>query len=672
MTAWKLRSVGWIFLAIMLSSIVEGRLCAQKPVSVTPPPQSKALPHSDQSEQSDWSAAVVAPPPPKPSAVSLLPPPAAKRSTATTPITIQLTEVPAPRSAKERAAKPVSLTPPAKDAPAAGRTATPFTAPFAAQAPAPAANGVTAASPAEVPGELAESAVSASDQTPATESNAGQPLAEPYWVAEVMRLSADQSPSLQPLDFDQAIWDALAHSPYVKAVLTLPQINQAKISEASGVFDPTPFVDSIFNDTSDPVGSTLTTGGPPRLNETRLDNGLGLKAKNQLGGSAELAQNMQLRNNNSVFFVPKQQADAKMVLRLNQPLMRGAGRTYATSSVRIAEFNAGVSQHEATRKLQLHAQSIASAYWSLYSARAVELQAQRGKQRLKYLRDELAKRADIDGLRSQLLRAEAALAKQDANLARAQADAASAQASLQALVDAPEMADAVALLPTTAPVDQPFVIDTQSELESALAFHPDLLAARDRIKAATLRLKVAENELRPTLNLVMEGYLHGLNGNYGLGDSLVDQFAQGRPSYSGGLNYQRPYRNVIARAIQRERRLELRQLLLDLDNTMLTVTAEVKQAIASVNATYAELESAVTSTMAFDAEVRYLDGRWQNAFIESTQPSLLLDELLNAQNQLIQAENSWARAQAEHMIAFVKLHVATGMLLNAVHVPLDP
>ena len=180
---------------------------------------------------------------------------------------------------------------------------------------------------------------------------------------------------------------------------------------------------------------------------------------------------------------------------------------------------------------------------------------------------------------------------------------------------------------------------------------------------------MAENELRPTLNLVMEGYLHGLNGNYGLGDSMMDQFARGRPSYSGGFNYQRPYRNIVSKAILRERRLELRQLLLDLDNTLLTVTAEVDQAIADIDATYTELVASVKSTMAFDEEVRYLDGRWQNAFVETTQPSLLLDELLNAQNQLIQAENSWARAQAEHMMAFAKLHVATGMLLNSIPIP---
>lgn len=508
-----------------------------------------------------------------------------------------------------------------------------------------------------------DSSLTIDSSPPATEPPV---LTEPYWVSEVVRKASQPNSPLVALAYEQTIWDALAHSPYVKAVQLVPQINEAKIIETSGVFDPTPFVDSIFNDNSDPVGSTLTTGGPTRLNEHRLDNGVGLRAKNQLGGSTELTQNMNLRNNNSVFLAPKQQADTKLLLKMNQPLMRGAGRTYATSSVRIAELNVGISQYEATRKLQMHAQQIAGAYWNLYAARAVEMQSERGRQRLSSLKEELVKRAQVDGLESQLKRAEAAVARQTSNIARARADVIAASANLRALVNSPELAVADhAVYPVTSPIDQPFQVERVQELESALAFHPDILAAKERIKSALVRLKVAENELRPTLNLVMEGYLRGLNGDYDVGNSLADQVSQGRPSYAGGLSYQRPYRNLISKAILKERRLEMRQLLLDLDNTMLVVTADVDQAMASVTATYAELEAAVKSTLAFDEEVRYLDARWRNAFVESTGPSLLLDELLNAQNQLIQAENAWARAQAEHMIAFAKLHVATGALLNS-------
>jgi outer membrane protein TolC len=38
--------------------------------------------------------------------------------------------------------------------------------------------------------------------------------------------------------------------------------------------------------------------------------------------------------------------------------------------------------------------------------------------------------------------------------------------------------------------------------------------------------------------------------------------------------------------------------------------------------------------------------------------------LLNAHLQLVQAENTWARAQANHMIAQAKLKFATATLLS--------
>ncbi|MFO1062475.1 MAG: TolC family protein [Pirellulales bacterium] len=504
-----------------------------------------------------------------------------------------------------------------------------------------------------------------------SQSNPDVPLAEPYWVDILTRSNSAENQKAIWLDYDQAIWDALAHSPYVKSTLTLPLQMQAKIAEESGIFDSTPFVDSIFKDNSDPVGNTLTTGGPNRLIELNSDNGMGVRRRNQYGGSAEVSQNILLRDNNSVFLKPHQQADTKMMLKLNQPLMRGAGSTYATASIRIAEFNAGVSQHETMRKLQLHAAEVSRVYWDLFAARSSMLQSERGMQRLVSLRDQLNARADVDVLKSQQLRAQSAVMGQAKSYARAQADMITAQANLRKLINSPSLQQSSGgIIPRTAPIDQPFVVNAGSELESALAFHPDIMANRDRLKAATTRLKVAENELRPTLNLVVESYVRGLNGDYGVSDSVADQFARGRPSATAGLNYQRPYRNIAAKAILRERRLEMQNLLYELDNTLLTVTASVEQAVAELNSSFNQLEAAVYATIAADQDVRYLDMRWRNAFGDGSQPALILDELLSAHVQLIESERSWAQAEADHMKAFTNLHLATGSLLNSVQVNL--
>ena len=493
-------------------------------------------------------------------------------------------------------------------------------------------------------------------------------LTQPWWTE--LKPSRGELGEHRSIELDNLIWMAIANSPHVRSLLIEPQIQEARASATLGVFDPTPFINSLFNDSSNPVGNTLTTGGPSRLNENLWENSAGVKARTKSGAQTELTQEMNFRDSNSVFFKPGQQADTRMVMRYTQPLMRGAGATYNRSSFVIANLSSSESAYDATIKIQQHAFTISTNYWELYVARAFYQQSEQGLERLIALRDQLAGRADLDSLRSQLHRADAQISRQRSQQARAQAQITASEAKLRAAVGAPELSagSAGVLIPVTAPADWKPNLDVQSELGLALSFHPNIQATHARLKAAKVKLQVAENELRPTLNLVMEGYARGLNGNYNFGSSLGDQFSQGAPSYSGGLTYQRPQRNIAAKAILREKRLEMQKLLFDLDNALLIVSAEVESEIASAEAAYSELEAAVRSTLAAHAELEYLTGRWGNAFLDSTQggTSLLLDQLLNANVQLIQAENVWARAQADHMLALSRVRLASGSLLSVI------
>ena len=488
-------------------------------------------------------------------------------------------------------------------------------------------------------------------------------LTQPWWT-ELKPFNGEPG-DYRNIEIDNVIWLAIANSPHVRSLLLEPQIQEARASATLGVFDPTPFINSIFNDSSNPVGNTLTTGGPTRLNENLWENSAGIKAKTKTGAQTEITQEMNFRDSNSLFFKPNQQSDTRMVMRYTQPLMRGAGATYNRSSFVIANLTSSESAYDVTQKIQQHAFTITTNYWELYVARAYHEQLEQGLERLTGLRDQLAGRADLDSLKSQLFRADAQISRQRSQQARAKTQVTASEAKLRAAVGASELAAGV-LIPTTAPADWKTNLDVQSELGLALNFHPNIQATHARLKAAKVRLKVAENELRPTLNLVMEGYARGLSGNYNFGSSLGDQFSEGAPSYSGGLTYQRPYNNVAAKAIMREKRLEMQKLLFDLDNALLVVSAEVESEIASAEAAYTELEAAVRSTLAAHAELEYLTARWGNAFLDASQGgnSLLLDQLLNANVQLIQAENAWARAQADHMLALARVRLASGSLLT--------
>ncbi len=502
------------------------------------------------------------------------------------------------------------------------------------------------------------------DQSPAI-AHGPEELKRPYWSDwELQPFNDPYQARLYGLD--ELVLQALQHSPQARSILIDPQIAQSRIDESIGVFDPKTFIDSFFHDTSDPVGNTLTTGGPPRLNEHRFEGKGGLRKRTTRGGQLEAAQQYKTLDNNSLFLVPRQQSDSKLVVSYTQPLLRGAGRAYNQSSILIARLEHGATAQDATRKLQSHVFSVTKAYWELYYGRTLLLQSKRGIQRLENLHEILVGRADLDSLRSQVYDVESALARQGAQVVTAQSAIQTAQAQLRSLVNAPEMSSAIVteMIPSTPTLDMRLPIEHQTEIESALTFHPAIQAIRERICATQTKLRVAENDLRPTLNLVMDSYVRGLAGNYNFGSSWGDQFSEGAPSWSGGLAYERPYRNTVQKAILRIQRQEMQQILMHLEQTLLDVSTDVDSAIAQISRTYAELEAAVRSTLASEQSVEHLADRLRYSNVDNTQPILRVDELLNAQVRLIQSENAWARAQADHMIAHANLRLATGTLFT--------
>ena len=490
-------------------------------------------------------------------------------------------------------------------------------------------------------------------------------LKRPYWSDEELAPFGQPQVARQ-YQLDELVLLSMQNSPHVLSVLIDPQIAHMRINESAGVFDPKTFVDSIFHDTSDPVGNTLTTGGPPRLNEHRFEGKGGLRKRSTRGGQLEVSQQYKTLDNNSLFLVPRQQSDSKLVMNYTQPLWRGAGRAYNQSNIVIARLEQGATAQDVTRKLQSHVYSITQAYWELFYARALFLQSHRGIKRLETLHALLVGREDLDSLRSQVLNVETSIGQQVNQLTSARSAIQQSQAQLRALVNAPEMCSGAVweIIPSTPSVDMQLPIDVQFEIDSALTYHPEIQSIRERVAVTKTKLCVAENDLRPTLNLVMDAYVRGLAGDYNFGSSFSDQFSQGAPSYSIGLQHDRSYRNTIQKAILRIQRLELQKIMHQLSQTLLDVRTEVDTSTARIQRAFAELEASVQATIYSEEDVQFTSDRLRNSIVDNTQPIILVDQLLNAQVRMIQSENRWARAQADYMIALANLRLATGTLFT--------
>src|ERR1044072_6477356 len=67
-----------------------------------------------------------------------------------------------------------------------------------------------------------------------------------------------------PMDLDTLLLIALQNSEHILAISMEPEIRATEIDRQVGQFYSVTFLDSQWNDLNDPVGNTLTTGGPSR------------------------------------------------------------------------------------------------------------------------------------------------------------------------------------------------------------------------------------------------------------------------------------------------------------------------------------------------------------------------------------------------------------------------
>jgi outer membrane protein TolC len=241
-----------------------------------------------------------------------------------------------------------------------------------------------------------------------------------------------------------------------------------------------------------------------------------------------------------------------------------------------------------------------------------------------------------------------------------------AETRLRMLTNSPVLSnqDNLELLPQELPLQHFQPTELMAELQLAVQHRAEIDVTLDKIRSSEVRLGIAHNDLKPQLNLIVESYVKGLKGDYAMLSSLGGQFSDGTPSYAAGLAYEGALGNRAAQAKVRKRTLELHQLMHDFRNVMQTVSGEVEIAAREREAAYREVLGHQRAVVAQDAEVCYLLARWRELPGHDRSAALILEDALNAQDRLTQAEASLAQSQRDFSLAVANLRRATGTLLD--------
>lgn len=234
-----------------------------------------------------------------------------------------------------------------------------------------------------------------------------------------------------------------------------------------------------------------------------------------------------------------------------------------------------------------------------------------------------------------------------ARLAQAQADIAAAQGTLAQAVE--EFRAAVGRDPGQLAVVSPATL--QHDLEAARTYavrrHPDILAAQFAVSAAELNIARAEAALNPSLRL---------NGSLGLNDT-GDETRQLSLTYGGTL-YQGGQLQSVIRAAQANRDAARANLLVS--------TRGVSQNVGNA---YALVRVARSVREASALQIRAAQTAFNGIREEATLGARTTLDVLNAEQDLLDARVNSISAQADEVVASYRVLFAMG-LLTAEHLNL--
>ena len=317
-----------------------------------------------------------------------------------------------------------------------------------------------------------------------------------WWDEHVARGYRREEP--MPADIHTLLYLALQHSNNIKIAKRDPLIRETAVQEADSNFDWVRYLNTAWNDTSEPIGNALTAGGTAtRFVDNVFQATGGVRKLTRYGGILDISQRFGWQDNNSIFLVPDNQATGQFTVSYTHPLLRGRGEAYNNSLVVLAQIDSEVAEQEFLATLQDELLEITRAYWALYQERAVLAHRMRLFLKTQQIYATLNARQSVDTQGTQLVVTASALENRRADLIRARTAVTNAETRLRGLINAPELgnSDEAELIPAEAPVLDMYPAEFATEIQTAIRNRPEVLAAIRQVKAGSTRLGVTEHEL---------------------------------------------------------------------------------------------------------------------------------------------------------------------------------
>jgi outer membrane protein TolC len=382
-----------------------------------------------------------------------------------------------------------------------------------------------------------------------------------------------------------------------------PRIKFEDITIRKAVFDPAFALTLDANRTVSPTATQLA-GATVNTSENR-DVNTSLTQKLPFGASYNLSMTNNRFKTNSQFATLNPSYKTFLTLSITQDLLKNFGVDVNTAPIKIARNTRAISITQFRQQANTVITDVHNAYWGLVFA-IENLEVQRRSLRLARELEDLNRARVRVGVAApvEVTQAEAQAAARVQDVITAEKAIKDAEDRLKLIINFPdgERIWARTLFPADTPPFETVQVNTDASIQEALEKRPDYTAAKLTLQNTDLNLRVARNQLLPSLQLQGNVGLNGLNGSAG-GD--LDRMTSGDfTQWSAALVLTYPLGNRSARSAFVQSKLSHDQAETALLNLKRQIIAQVREAVRRIEADVRRVQATRAARVLAEEQLR--------------------------------------------------------------------
>lgn len=452
-----------------------------------------------------------------------------------------------------------------------------------------------------------------------------------------------------------AIRFSLAGNREIDVVAYAPQQAQADVGSAQAVYDPFLFAEATIRREPNLESSVVDI--------VTEDEGLtqaGVRKPLQTGGQLSAYLDTRYGDLNNAAFKRRFKYIVAPTVELRQPLLKNIGAKKEQTAIKIATFQAAISQADFRQKVTDIAHNTAIVYWKLFLSKAlIEINRQNLAMAIEVYRRENVRLAKGISQQLDVERARSNLQSRRSTLVKSREAYRVAMDRLKLLVNGSRLNidSDVTVIPVEKPLVTAVTTDEMQAIETALANRPEMMKAKRELMIRQVDEDLAAHQRLPTLDAFgryrLSGYGEDFNG------ATDDVSPSDDDGWEVGLSFEWAMGNRSAKSLHHKKTLRRLQANAQLSRLTDDIKLDVKQVLHGIVAASGEIEA---TRLAKAAAEKVVQGEF--ARFDIGQTSNL--ELLRAQDLLAVNSRSLTRAIVDYNIAVHELMRVQGILPDGI------